>query len=383
LALACEICGNGMRKVLGILLAAVFLPGLEANAMSGGETACAAGGCVVSTDFRPVPSSSSLLHQVNVFAENPGLLVDPRHPQPQTGAGKIYAPIGEIAADNPVPLNARASRTGRTRGTAFLIAPCLVLTNYHAVFGERMSEPTPAEIQRHGATFLIAGRAAAHAMVVVVGKYYDDRNQDYTLLRLETCWGADPDIGWLQLGPLPPGGKPYPVSMAGHPGDLDRDELWIHDKCLLFANRNSFARLTNCANTRGSSGSPIMFNDNGALKVAALIRSERNRTDGVLPAYDESHANVAVDIYRILRHDPAVAKAIAENVLKFYQSVTKDESVPEDLRFCGRANLSVSDVLRCAAAVNTLSTKARAGTAANDPILPDDELRSVWLPAKR
>ncbi len=366
-----------MRKVLSFVVAAVFLPTVAAGAMPGTEP-CSGGACLTTADFAPV-QSRNLLHKVNVFADNPTNLVDPRRPQPQTGDGKIYAPIGEIGPDLPVPLGGRSNRAGRTRGTAFLIAPCYVLTNYHAVFGEKRVAPTPEEINRTSATFLVAGRAAARATIAVVGKYYDDRNQDYTLLRLETCWGADPDIGWLQLGPLQPGGKEQDVSMAGHPGDKERDALWIHDKCHLFANRNSFARLTNCANTRGSSGSPIMFQDGGVLKVAAMIRSERNRTNAVLPAYDESHANVAVDMYRILRHDPAVAKAIADNVVEYYRLVVKDGEVPEDVHLCGDSS-GWGDVDRCAKAVNALAAKALAAPR-TERTLADNELRNIWLSA--
>jgi hypothetical protein len=44
-----------------------------------------------------------LLHRVNIFSDDPHQIHDPRHVQAQNGTDRIFAPIGLIATNNPVP----------------------------------------------------------------------------------------------------------------------------------------------------------------------------------------------------------------------------------------------------------------------------------------
>src|SRR5437870_4366338 len=81
------------------------------------------------------PSQERLLHRAAVFSDDPETIHDPRHSQSQTGVDKMFAPIGIFWTSHPVPHQAGATTTSSLdMGTAFLVSPCYVLTNYHVVF---------------------------------------------------------------------------------------------------------------------------------------------------------------------------------------------------------------------------------------------------------
>jgi hypothetical protein len=82
-------------------------------------------------------NTRTLFHRVAVFSDAPDSIHDPRHPQPQTGADKMFAPIGLIWTNHPQPDQGTAARSDLHMGTAFLVSPCYVLTVYHVVFGYR------------------------------------------------------------------------------------------------------------------------------------------------------------------------------------------------------------------------------------------------------
>jgi V8-like Glu-specific endopeptidase len=371
-----------MRKAFGLALALAFVPGFPAQAASSGGLLCAEGACVSGAVYVGGASRTNLLHQVNVFSVDPDDLRDPRREQPQTGDGKIYAPIGTVVTDVPVQLQGRDTKPARTRGTAFLVSPCYAMTNYHAVFGE-LRRPVTEEDQKHYTVAFHLGGTETHAVPVAQGQYDRDRNRDYALLKLDTCVGADPGIGWLRIGPLAPNGDTHEVAVAGYPGDKPGNVLWLQDKCHLFGIRNSFVRTTDCADSRGSSGSPVAVQENGALRVVGIIRSERNRTEGVLPKYDDAHANIAVDMFRLLRMDSIVAKLILDDVLKFYRAeiVNFERRAPADIEMCQNENWQFAEIDRCTTAINQMSTEALQ-VAERTRVLADTELSEIWIPTK-
>ena len=79
----------------------------------------------------------TLFHRVAVFSDAPDSIHDPRHPQSQTGADKMFAPIGLVWTNHPQPDQSTAPRSDLHMGTAFLLSPCYILTAYHVVFGYR------------------------------------------------------------------------------------------------------------------------------------------------------------------------------------------------------------------------------------------------------
>ncbi|MGE3782473.1 MAG: hypothetical protein AB7H71_06990, partial [Alphaproteobacteria bacterium] len=156
----------------------------------------------------------TLLHRINVFSDDPNSLHDPRYPQPQTGAGKIFAPIGLIWTNHPQPDPGNAPTSHLRMGTAFLVSPCYVLTAFHIVFGYRTGfrKDNQQPEREVSATFSAGGRTA-RAVPVKYGRFSLFPAQDWALLRLkpqggDRCLGEDPDIGWLRLAPLPPAVAP-------------------------------------------------------------------------------------------------------------------------------------------------------------------------------
>src|SRR4051794_17996177 len=85
--------------------------------------------------------ASPFAHKVNVFAADGN---DPRQMQGHSGGDRVFAAIGRLTTDQGVP-ESRGSvadpardvpaRTVDQDGTAFLVSPCYVLTNYHVMFG--------------------------------------------------------------------------------------------------------------------------------------------------------------------------------------------------------------------------------------------------------
>src|SRR5580692_40039 len=82
-------------------------------------------------------NTRALFNRVAVFSDAPDSVHDPRHPQSQTGADKMFAPSGLIWTNHPQPDQGTAPRSDFHMGTAFLVSPCYVLTAYHVVFGYR------------------------------------------------------------------------------------------------------------------------------------------------------------------------------------------------------------------------------------------------------
>ena len=369
-----------MRKILGLVLALVSIPGIPARAAASADAPCVEGACLSVAEFRYTQSRANLLHRVNIFSDDPEVLKDPRRPQPQNGDGKVYAPIGLITTDNPVPLNARGTSTGKTQATAFLVSPCFIMTNDHAVFGSQNTAVADLDMERYRATFKVSGRET-HAVVAVAGERKMGRDRDYAFLKLDSCLGADSAIGWLRLGSLSPDGDGPKVSVAGYPGDKDGNVLWIHENCHLDERRNSsFLRLTNCANSRGASGSPIVSHEDGGIRVVGIISAEVNRTDRILPTYEEYRANVAVDVFGILRENPIIARTIAADILKHYEAdiPASDTTL---VKICEGKNLGYSEIDACTDAINRLSSKVMEA-ATRDHVLGDAELREMWISAK-
>ena len=65
-------------------------------------------------------STRTLIYRVTVFSDDPNSIHDPRHPQPQTGADKMFAPIGLIWTNHPQPDQGDAPTSHLHMGTAFL-----------------------------------------------------------------------------------------------------------------------------------------------------------------------------------------------------------------------------------------------------------------------
>jgi len=158
-------------------------------------------------------NARNLFHRVAVFSDAPDSIHDPRHPQPQTGADKMFAPIGLVWTNHPQPDQGTAARSDLHMGTAFLVSPCYVLTAYHVVFGYRFRAPEGRARRGGAGRFRDPLAWAARGSRAVRQSMVSSRGlpgRDWTLLRLEPdaghrCLGEDPisaGSGWLLYRPL-------------------------------------------------------------------------------------------------------------------------------------------------------------------------------------
>ncbi len=218
-------------------------------------------------------------------------------------------------------------------GTASLVSPCYVLTAYHVVFGYRlgfrkgMREEAEQDVS---ATFSVSGKRS-RAVPAKYGQFSRFTGRDWVLLRLEPeaghrCLGEDPNIGWVRLAPLAPATAPKKsLSVAGYPADKGRTSLWRQDRCHFFELSrdidNDGLWTTDCATRPRASGSPIFFVEDGLLNVVAIMSGHRGNVadNEILPEWDPSRANLALDIGKIISSDQDVLKLIQTDIDRFHQ----------------------------------------------------------------
>jgi V8-like Glu-specific endopeptidase len=264
---------------------------------------------------------------MSVFSDDPNSIHDPRHPQPQTGADRMFAPIGLIWTNHPQPDQGAAPTSHLHMGTAFLVSPCYVLTAYHVVFGYRTGfRKGPQQPEKDVSATFSAGGKTARAVPVKYGRFSMFPGQDWALLRLEParghrCLGEDPNIGWLELAPLPPAiAIKKSLSVAGYPSDKDRSSLWRQDTCHFFERyhdiENDGLWTTDCATRPRSSGAPIFFIENGVLNVVAVMSGHlgNDADNKILPKWDPSRANLALDINKIIASDAGFLKLVKTDI---------------------------------------------------------------------
>jgi len=289
---------------------------------------CANRSCFERPDGAAPLSQRRLRHRVAVFSDNPKTIHDPRHPQSQTGAHKMFAPIGLISSNHRVPHQYGAiSKLHFDTGTAFLVSPCYVLTAYHVVFGNGPSEPEAD--QDYSMTFSVHGKTS-RAVPAKFGEFYRYEGRDWALLRLDPdaehrCLGEDPRTGWVRLARLSShAAKHQSLSLAGYPSDKDASSLWRQDTCHLFhrlsGKRSRGLWTTDCATRPRASGSPIFFVRHGVLNVVAIMHGHIGVVVGneILPKWNPRRANLAVDIGDIISSNPDFLKLIDADIARFH-----------------------------------------------------------------
>jgi V8-like Glu-specific endopeptidase len=270
----------------------------------------------------------ALLQRVTVFSDDPQTLHDPRHPQPQTGADKMFAPIGLIWTNHRVAHQyGPRSRMNLDMGTAFLVSPCYILTAYHVVFGNQYIEPDAK--QDYSMTFSTHGMKA-RAVPVQHGPFNHTDGGDWALLHLDSdaahpCLGENPSIGWTKLAPLGADEAPHQsLSTAGYPSDKSISSLWRQDTCHLYQKQSDIQALglwtTDCATEPRASGAPLFFVRDGVLNVVAVMHGHfGGEGNAVLPRWDPTRANLAVDVGEIVASNPDVLKLIDLDIARFHQ----------------------------------------------------------------
>jgi V8-like Glu-specific endopeptidase len=236
--------------------------------------------------------------KANLFADNGQ---DPRMMVERT-TGPFRA-IGMIETPEPVLQAAPGGMVrSTTRGTGFMISPCYALTNFHVVFGDAGGAPDARAT--HRAWISLGGDDAGFkyrrvkAVAVAWGDFAHDPRQDWTVLKVDGCPGADATIGWVELAPNKPKSVEHRAAMdAGFDGDFKSSQLVSQSGCKLGYAVDDFTIQHYCASRPGMSGSPIfVFDDAGAPMVVAIVSREQTPTATVFNQIRESRSNLAVPV---------------------------------------------------------------------------------------
>ncbi|HTK36270.1 MAG TPA: serine protease [Caulobacteraceae bacterium] len=273
------------------------------------------GGWVVAAWLAALTASWAAPASANVFALNGE---DPRAPSPRTGPDRVYAPVGAVVTRTPVVASDDGSKVMRTRGSAFLVSPCYVLTNFHAVFGLAFNGPDPG--RDYTANFSVGAdpdymfRWTVAARPVRWGAFNKRKEHDWALLKLEGCVGGQSDIGWLDLSAQPgPEMMGAAVSLAGYPADKTGNTLWVQSGCRIEAMQDGTAKvLHECSVHGGASGGPLIAQG----KAVAIQCGELNSTASPLARWDARHANTAVTVAEVLQ-DPEARALIEADIAAF------------------------------------------------------------------
>ncbi len=224
------------------------------------------------------------------------------------GRKNSFGTIGRILPRQEIPWklpNEQMIKTKDMESTGFLISPCLIMANYHSVFGTSKSPNT----KDFSVTFIANREAIAHP--VVWGDYdvQKEISNDWVLLKLEknNCLGLE--VGWLTYAPLDRDKYTSTEFLtAGFAGRkvqaLNPNQLWGDLDCRIYALGTGLHRDTlfnDCALNAGQSGSPILFRaPNGDLQFVGMQSSDFEKTTKFLRKYSVKHANVAVDMLPVL-----------------------------------------------------------------------------------
>ncbi len=243
---------------------------------------------------------------------------DPRAPTPRTGADRLYAPVGSVTTDATVPASDDGARRIRTRGTGFLVSPCYVLTNYHAVFG--LAFDGPDRDRDYSVTFAVGPdpdyqfRWRIQGKPVRWGAFNRRKEHDWALVKLEGCVGGQADVGWMELagesGADLSGAK---VSLAGYPADKTGVAIWVQPSCRIEGPQPGTAKvLHDCAVHAGASGGPLIGRTEGGQVAVAIQCGELNAVSDPLGRYDSRHANTAVTVAEVMQ-DAEARRLIEED----------------------------------------------------------------------
>ena len=247
---------------------------------------------------------------------------DPRAPSPRTGPDRLYAPVGVVVTGAPVAASDDGKRMIRTRGSAFLVSPCYVLTNFHAVFG--LAFDGPEQGRDYATTFSVGAdpdytfRWTVTARPVRWGRFNRRKEHDWALLKLDGCVGGQADIGWLDMSDQPgPEMMGAEVALAGYPVDKSGKTLWVQSGCKIEAMQDGTDKVLHaCSVHGGASGGPLIERVKASAAVVAIQCGELNATADPLKRWDPRHANTAVTIAEVLQ-DPEAKSLIEADIAAF------------------------------------------------------------------
>jgi V8-like Glu-specific endopeptidase len=328
-------------------------PNLDSSTEYG--LSCSSGGCIDRTNF-VASNERNLLHRVNIFSAD---LKDHRVELKTVGTGKVFAPIGRIEPTLPIPTeNDGLVQSKDLHATAFLVSPCYIMTNYHAVFGvapmEKMDQQTATFYvgidPKTGKPYEIKATPVAHGAFLPT----QATGEDWALLKLTKCAGLVADIGWMEFAPADLiDYKNKNLKVAGFAGDHDWKKLWVDDSCHSHGfSGEGVEVMHDCATSGGDSGGPGYYMDHGIPKVvfmnegsndsgASILGSSNSSKRKTLKTWDNGNSNVGLDIRGLLAS--AVIPEITMNNVKL-KDVSLDRVIGIDRALWNVKNPAVENI---------------------------------------
>jgi V8-like Glu-specific endopeptidase len=271
--------------ILFIFSASVALA--RRNAGSSQMEACVDGSCLLggrsALRFPSEQDFKLVLQKVNLI-DKTGQKRDLRRKPQQVGFDpKMFTPVGTVSPNQRIidtdVQNWKKDGTktwiekGEYAATSFMVSPCHVLTNYHAVFGGS-TNPNKTD---YSATVTIRHPISGEPIPLmarpVVYGYLDvehpKQREDWVLLETERCFSLSSGVGWMELDHISETSAKIPANVAGYYGE--KLDFLVQKDCELryFTSDNDWVH--DCAAKPGSSGPPIFRVVDGVPRVMAMI----------------------------------------------------------------------------------------------------------------
>ena len=236
----------------------------------------------------------------NVYADNPDQPVD-------RSVETEFLPIDRITTHSFVK-NDRGEE-GYGLGTAFLVSPCYVTTNHHTIFGGQL-EPEPGKGYSVKFAVGIGSREGFAGSTTGTPVAWGDRDaegsNDWALLRLKSCLGSRPEIGFLALdgteSALALMGKS--VAVASFRGDHVSGAMTLSfGKVRGYSEQNSTVYY-DASTSKGSSGAPVFITIKGRLQVVGIHRAGEGSSSEnfCFPSCSKANANEFVNMCDVLQN---------------------------------------------------------------------------------
>jgi len=256
------------------------------------QTSCADGECFeqktlyAKAELRDFRGVADLIQKTYMFDPNGQ---DPREEIPRNG---YFGPVAEIYAKGNLP----DGRELRSRGTAFWISPCHLLTNHHALVPKDTIESTC----RHRIKFGPGDNDVTSAQVLG-----GNQLRDWAVLRVNKCKGNE--LGWFELSKTRP--EIRKAGIAGFYRDYDAGKLrgQMKRKCNVPPPGDGYLWQHYCPAKEATSGAPLFYEGPcGQPVVFALNRDEAPpmkddpaQSGDTFRTEESRHANLALDISTI------------------------------------------------------------------------------------
>ncbi len=267
--------------------------------------------CIANLAQDAAGQTRSMLLPVSRYRNNPEYVVDRR-------ANPEFSFIGEIESSDT--LYDKSGNVLHYYSTAIIVSPCLALTNHHVVFGDEL-RPQP------GKSYAMKLRAGVSpnrsipflgsttATPVAYGRRGAAASDDWALLRLTSCIGERPEIGWIDFSLKSPADLiGNAVAVAGFAGDRNRGCLSFSlGKAMSIDPANGMVKYSASA-SGGQSGGAVLMKEDGETRLVGIHTLEFLGPGGVntFDAYDPQQANEFTPLANILNH-PEVRKLIADD----------------------------------------------------------------------